>query len=91
MRTTIDLPDELLRRAKATAALQGLKLKDLIAAFVERGLEAYVSPREMRGHLGPLPEFVPRTGQPIRSLSGAEIEEILLREELEPLGHDRST
>ncbi|HWD59780.1 MAG TPA: hypothetical protein VG308_15945 [Stellaceae bacterium] len=30
MRTTIDLPDELLRRAKSAAALSGRKLKDLI-------------------------------------------------------------
>jgi len=29
MRTTIELPDELYRRAKATAAMQGISLKDL--------------------------------------------------------------
>lgn len=34
MRTTIDLPDELLRQAKARAALEGVRLRDLI----ERGL-----------------------------------------------------
>ena len=34
MKTTIDLPDDLYRRAKATAALRGRKLKDL----VEEGL-----------------------------------------------------
>jgi hypothetical protein len=31
MRTTVELPDELLRRAKARAALQGCSLKDLVA------------------------------------------------------------
>jgi hypothetical protein len=30
MRTTIDLPDALFRRAKAAAALRGYRLKDLI-------------------------------------------------------------
>jgi len=30
MRTTVDLPDELFRRAKSEAALRGRKLKDLI-------------------------------------------------------------
>lgn len=30
MRTTVDLPDDLFRRAKAEAALRGRKLKDLI-------------------------------------------------------------
>lgn len=34
MRTTVDIPDELLRRAKSEAALRGRKLKDL----VEEGL-----------------------------------------------------
>jgi hypothetical protein len=38
MRTTIDLPDELFRRAKVEAALRGKKLKDL----VEEGLRAVV-------------------------------------------------
>jgi hypothetical protein len=34
MKTTIDLPDDLYRQAKAEAALRGLKLKDM----VEQGL-----------------------------------------------------
>jgi hypothetical protein len=34
MRTTIDIPDQLFRRAKSEAALRGRKLKDL----VEEGL-----------------------------------------------------
>ena len=38
MRTTVDLPDDLFRRAKAEAALRGRKLKDLI----EEGLRAVV-------------------------------------------------
>ncbi len=38
MRTTVDLPDDLFRRAKAEAALRGRKLKDLI----EEGLRAVI-------------------------------------------------
>lgn len=34
MRTTIDIPDELFRQAKARAALRGVRLRDI----VERGL-----------------------------------------------------
>jgi hypothetical protein len=30
MRTTVDLPDELFRRAKAEAAMRGKKFKDLV-------------------------------------------------------------
>ena len=39
MRTTIDVPDHLLRRAKAVASLQGKSLK----AFVTEAIEARVS------------------------------------------------
>jgi hypothetical protein len=38
MRTTLDLPDETFRRLKAEAALRGYKLKELVAQFIERGL-----------------------------------------------------
>ena len=31
MRTTVDIPDALFRRAKSEAALRGRKLKDLVA------------------------------------------------------------
>jgi len=30
MKTTVEVPDDLYRRAKAEAALRGLKLKDMI-------------------------------------------------------------
>ena len=35
MRTTIEIPDDLFRKAKAQAALEGVRLRDLI----ERGLQ----------------------------------------------------
>jgi len=38
MRTTLDLPDPLFRELKARAALQGLKLKELLAVYVDAGL-----------------------------------------------------
>jgi len=43
MRTTLDLPDPLFRKLKSRAALEGLKLKDLIARYVARGLDEGVS------------------------------------------------
>ncbi len=36
MRTTIDLPDTLFRKAKATAALRGSTMKELVVRAVER-------------------------------------------------------
>ncbi len=36
MRTTIDLPEALFRKTKATAALEGSSLKELIIRAIER-------------------------------------------------------
>ena len=48
MRTTIDLPDSLFKQAKATAALRGVKLRQLIAdaldAFLAGGSSAGLNP-----------------------------------------------
>jgi hypothetical protein len=41
MRTTVRIPDELLQQAKAQAAQEGLRLRDLI----ERGLRLALSER----------------------------------------------
>jgi hypothetical protein len=47
MKTTVEVPDDLYRRAKAEAALRGRKLKDLI----EEGLRLVLkSPRKKRTH-----------------------------------------
>ena len=43
MRTTIDLPDNLLRQAKARAALRGIKLKDLVADALRASLYGQVA------------------------------------------------
>ena len=58
MRTTIDLPDDLFRRAKATAAMRGLKLKELFTMFIENGL-AEEPKKEKFGHKGPIPVSIP--------------------------------
>jgi hypothetical protein len=39
MKTTIEVPDELYRRAKAEAALRGRRLKDLFEEGLRRVLE----------------------------------------------------
>ncbi len=92
MRTTIDLPDELFRRAKARAALDGLKLKDLIAAYVAQGLDRNTRPSTAdetpRRGRSPLPIMIAATGKPIPALTHEQIEQIELEQEL--AGYDRS-
>lgn len=39
MKTTLEMPDDLFRKAKAKAALRGQSLKDLITDAVRRELE----------------------------------------------------
>jgi predicted component of type VI protein secretion system len=46
MKTTIDLPDDLYRRAKAEAALRGRKLKDIIEEGLRLVLAAAPPTRE---------------------------------------------
>jgi hypothetical protein len=85
MRTTIDIPDDLFRRVKARAALEGRKLKDLIAEYVEQGLDRGPVPdigeRRRRSPLPVIPKAA--TGRTIPALSNAEIQAILDQEDAE--------
>jgi hypothetical protein len=44
MRTTLDLPDPLFKEVKTRAVQQGVKLKQLLATYIEAGLRASLSP-----------------------------------------------
>lgn len=80
MRTTIDIPEDLLRRAKATAALRGVKMKDLVAEFMRSGLGYPAASSSARSGInGPIPVTIPADGRNIPSLTNAEIFEILDR------------
>ena len=82
MRTTIDLPDDLFRQVKARAALEGRKLKDLLAEYVEQGLSRSSIPGELRRRArSEIPIARPATGVPIPALTNAEIEEIFAHED----------
>lgn len=86
MRTTIDLPDDLLRRAKATAALKGLKLKDFIAGILARALVESENEDKRVGRGTPPPVMIPKSRLTIPSRTNAEIFEELDREEDERHG-----
>lgn len=84
MRTTIQLPDELLRRVKSAAALRGVKLKDFVASMLERGL-AEIQSSESSGHRR-LPVMIPATGRKMPALSNSEIASLLDEEDDEVHG-----
>ena len=84
MRTTVDLPDDLLRRVKARAALNGTTLKELIARFVEQGLRraspSPVAPARRRRSEPPVAR--PATGRPLPALANADLYRMLDDEEV---------
>ena len=63
MRTTLDLPDALLRQLKAKAALEGKTLKELMRLLVERGLRAGAEPPPAETGTSKLPTV--RLGKPL--------------------------
>jgi len=88
VRTTLDLPDPLFRELKSRAAIEGVKMKELIRRFIENGLNSGGSPRS-RVQRSSLP-IIPGTaiGEPIPSLTREEIHRLEEQEDLEKL--DRS-
>lgn len=46
MKTTLELPDELMRRIKIRAVNENRRIKDVVAELLSRGLEAGTEPRE---------------------------------------------
>jgi len=83
MRTTIDLPDDLLRRAKATAALQGTTLKVLVASALEKELTQ--APRKY-GRAEPIPVSFPMSGSRFIPKTNAEINDLLYAEDDQACG-----
>ncbi len=91
MRTTVELPDDLLKRAKREALERGSTLKHLII----RGLEEVLGGPELLDatHLpspdaGRLPK-VPASGRSAYPLSSHEINAILSAEDAAPHGRPR--
>jgi hypothetical protein len=71
MRTTIELPDSLLSRAKSHAALAGVSLKEFFIEAVEKSL---VPPRKTRR---PLPAIGSPKGRRIKVLTAKQIDEAM--------------
>jgi hypothetical protein len=84
MRTTVDLPDDLFRIAKAYAAQRGERLKDL---FI-RAIAHEVGSRPVQHRMGTrvtLP-LVGRDTEPAVSVSDADIEAALTADDTERYG-----
>ncbi len=99
MRTTIDIPEHLLRHAKAEAALRGLRLKDVVRQALQRHLlEVGRTPEPAPGSgldsqkLGPgrvFPLVTGPTGSLLRQLRGPGAQRLLDEEDVDREVHPR--
>ena len=86
MRTTVEIPDPILRRAKAAAALEGKSLKSFLMEAVVHELERCAEKKIARKKVS-LP-LVPSDRPGTLRLSADDIAKILNQEDLHALaGH----
>ena len=94
MKTTLDLPDPLMRKIKIRAAGEGRKLKDLVAELLDLGLAAGNGSRQV-GYFKTDPEigisvFVSPPDAPVHRMTSEEIlqteQESLEQEDLQRAG-----
>ena len=85
MKTTIELPDELMREIKVRAAREDKRLKDLIAELLRRGLaNAESDVTSKRSHRVELPLIKGgHPAEPGQELTPERVAEILLDQEIE--------
>jgi hypothetical protein len=84
MKTTLDLPDDLMREIKIKAAREDRKLKDVVTELLQRGLAAEPTAPRKVGHRVKLPLF--QGGHPAKpgeELTPDRVAEILMEEEVE--------
>ena len=97
MRTTIDIPEELLRRAKAEAALRGITLRDYVAEVLRVALYGQPQPPEKEStHDGDMlvlgdgcvfPVIRGECGPAMRARGAERLDQILEEEDVERALH----
>jgi hypothetical protein len=83
MKTTLDIPDDLLRAMKMQAVQEGRKFKDVAVEIFRRGL-AQPEPTAARAirHRVKLPLIVAPPGAAKFSLTGEDIDRLLMEDEV---------
>ncbi|MPY87942.1 MAG: antitoxin [Luteitalea sp.] len=90
MKTTLDLPDELMRMVKIRAVHEGRKLKDIIADLLRRGLAIEgAAPRAVR-HRVRLPLVrCAHEARPDEEMTPDRVAEVLLEDETRRVAAER--
>jgi hypothetical protein len=79
MRTTFDLPDDLMKRAKIAAVRRGWSLRDLVAEALRRLLAEQTAPKRRRMTVAPIK--LP-AGHTIPIRSNSEIAQLFDQEDI---------
>ena len=84
MRTTLDLPDPLLRELKSRAARNGQSLKSLLNDLIQRAMTLPSIPPAQQSSL-PVLTRLQGQAQPVKAQSNAQLSDLTLQEDLEKL------
>jgi len=82
MRTSVDIPDELFKKAKLAAVERGISMRALII----RGLQRSLSENSVKPDAGRLPKL-PTEGRAAYDLSNKDLDAILAAEEANAYGN----
>jgi hypothetical protein len=85
MRTTLDLPDPLLRELKSRAARNGQSLKSLLNDLIQRAMTLPSIPPAQQNGLPVLTRLQGQAHQPTRAQSNAQLADHTLQEDIEKL------
>jgi hypothetical protein len=80
VKTTLEIPDELFRRTKATAALRGESLKDFVTEALQAQLELHATGVSSRGWRSVFGKARPEDVEPVDAAVARELEDIDLDE-----------
>ncbi|QDP98017.1 antitoxin [Microlunatus elymi] len=87
MKTTLDLPDDLMRTVKVRAAQEDRRLKDVIADLLRRGLAAESAPRQGAAQRVQFPIIAGgHPAKPEEEVTPERVAELLLNDEVDSVG-----
>jgi hypothetical protein len=84
MRTTLDLPDPLLRELKSRAARNGQSLKSLLNDLIQRAMTLPSIPPTQQNGL-PVLTRLQSQAQPVQAQSNAALDDHTLQQDIEKL------
>ena len=83
MKTTLEIPNPLFKRVKAQAAMEGLKLKDVVASALSSYLNRPRPPLKKAAKACPFPLVRGKAGPLMKQMNNETIAELQEKEDLE--------